>query len=132
MAYDSDRSYISANVPAQSLVSTASGAVVTNTNATQIPIAEATFVCSIAGVVVSSSGSQASTIKYAVLSGTTTLGSITPGSTQGAVAFSSVSPNVAVGSGVALSVSVIGTGTASATQTASQINLIVGVAPQYV
>ena len=132
MAYDGSRSYLTFNLAAQNIIATASNHVVTDANTIYIPIAEATFVCSLAGVIQSASSNLASTIKYALLSGTTTIGTIAPAQTAGSSAFSTFTPPVAVASGAALTISVIGTGTASATETASQINLAVGVAPQYV
>ena len=132
MAYDNVRSYIGYNLAAQNVVATASGQVVTNANAAYLPVAEATFVCSLAGVVTATPGSPPSTVKYAILSGTTTIGTISPAQTAGSNAFSSFTPSVAVGSGGALTVSIIATGTASATETAGAINLVVGLGPQYV
>ncbi len=88
--------------------------------------------CSIAGVVQAASSNLAGTIKYAVLSGTTTIGSIAPAQTAGSAAFATITPPVAVGSGSTLLIQALGTGTASATETASALNLIIGVAPQYV
>lgn len=132
MAYDGVRSYLNVNLAAQNIIATASNHVVTDANTVYIPVGEATFICSLAGVITASPSNVASTIKYAVLSGTTTIGTIAPLQTAGSSAFSTFVPPVAVGSGSALTISVIGTGTASATETAGGINIAVGVAPQYV
>lgn len=132
MAYDGVRSYLTYNLAAQNIIATASNHVVTDANTIYIPVAEATFVCSLAGVITATPSNVAATVKYAVLSGTTTIGTITPAQTAGSSAFSTFVPPVAVGSGGALTISVIGTGTASATETTGAINLAVGIAPQYV
>lgn len=132
MAYDAERSYISGALAAQNLIATASNHVPAGTTGLYLPVAEATFVCSLAGVVTVASSNLAGTIKYAVLSGTTTIGTIAPAQTAGSSAFATFTPPVAVGSGSTLLVQALGTGTASATETASALNLIVGVAPQYV
>jgi hypothetical protein len=132
MGYTDDRSYINAAVAAQNVVSTASAAVVTSTNVQYFIAAEATFLCSIAGVITATPSSPPSTVKYAILSGTTTLGSITPGQTVGTGAFSTVVPPVAISSGGILTLSIVSTGTASATETAGAIYIVLGLAPQFV
>lgn len=132
MAYNDDRAYYSFNLAASNVVATASGQVVTNTNALYIPVGEASGIVSLAGVITATPSNPPSTVKYALLSGTTTIGSIAPAQTAGSNAFATFTPPTYVGSGGALTISVIATGTASATETAGGINLIVGSAPQFV
>lgn len=132
MAYNDVRAYLTGTLAATALTATASNHVVTVANAIYLPIAEATFVVSAAVAITASPSSQAGTIKYAVLSGTTTIGTVTVAQTAGSSAMTTFSTPVAVGSGSALTVSVIGTGTASATETAGAVWLAIGLAPQYV
>lgn len=132
MSYNDQRAYLNAAVAAQNVVATASGQVVTNANVQYFTVGEATYICSIAGVITATPSAPPSAVKYAILSGTTTLGSITPGQTVGTGAFSTISPSVALGSGSVLTLSIVATGTASATETAGAIYLALGIGPQYV
>ena len=132
MAYDNVRSYLDSTIAAQNVIATASGQVVTVASAAFYPIAEATFVCSIAGVITATPSNFPATCKYAVLSGTTTIGSITPTQAVGSSAFATIVPPVAVAQAGVLTVSIVSTGTASATETAGAISLSVGLAPQFV
>lgn len=132
MAYNDVRSYLSGTFAAQSLTATASNHVVTVANLGYLPVSEATFVVSIAAVVTASPSNVASTVKYALLSGTTTIGTLAPALTAGSNAFTTFTSPTAIGSGGFLTWSVIGTGTASAVETSGAIQFSVGLAPQFV
>lgn len=132
MSYNDQRAYIDGTFGNQNVIATASTQVVTNSNVIYLPVNEASFVCSICAVANASPSNAPSTVKYAVLTGTTTIGSVSPAQTAGSVAFTTISPPVAVGSGSALTISIIATGTASATETAAGVNIQCGLAPQFV
>ena len=135
MSYDDRRSYLNMVLAAQNTIHTASGQVATSTlNAGVIPIAEATTIVSFACVTTASSGSQPSSVKYLLLQTNTTTIGVTGANagTLNAMSTFTLAPGVAVPAGTWLNIVAIGTGTASATQTASAINAVVGCAPQYV
>lgn len=132
MAYDGIRSYVTCSAAAQNVVATASGQVVTGSTITYLPVAEATFVVGIAAAVTATPTAPPSTVKYSILSGTTTVGTVSPLQTAGSSAYATVTPGVAVAAGSALQLQVIATGTASATETAGAVQLAVALAPQFV
>ena len=135
MSYDDRRSYLNMVLAAQNIIHTASGHVATSTlNAAVIPIAEATTIVSMACVTTASSANQPSGVKYLLLqTNTTTIGaSAANAGTLNAVSTFTLNPGVAVPAGTWLNVLAIGTGTASATETASAVNIVIGCSPQYV
>lgn len=134
MAYDGVRSYLTGTLAAQNLIATASAQVITSTqNAIYIPISEPTTIVSIAGCVTAASSNLGSTMTYQLYqTGTTSIGSIAPVQTANAVGTTTLRPGIAVPGGTWLSFFIVGTGTASATETASAITFTIGVAPQFV
>lgn len=140
MAYNDQRAYIgTASLAAQNAVFTASGAIAAGTTAAIFFTSEPTYICSIAGYISSAASSFPSTVKFYVLVGTnTTTGQITPSpagavlQTNSTASFNTFNPPVAVAGGSVFSVGMVATGTASATQTLSAIQIIAGVGPQYV
>jgi hypothetical protein len=136
MSYDDKRSYLSIVVPAQNIIATASGAtLLTSTlNAAVIPISEPTTIVSMAVVTTASSSNQVGALKYLLLqTNTTSIGLTgTNAGTLNAVSTFTLNPGVAVPAGTWLNVLAVGTGTASATETASAVNVTIGCAPQYV
>jgi hypothetical protein len=136
MAYNDSRAYIgTGTLAAQSVASTASGAVVVGTTSlTNIPTGEATFLCSIAAM--PTSATTVGQVKpYALIAGTTyTGGAFTPAIvSSGTGAFSTFVPSIPIAAGAGITtIGIVATGTASATQTFGAINFAVGVAPQYV
>ena len=141
MAYNDVRSYIgTATLAAQNVVMTASGAIAPGTAVTGIfPVAEATFLCSIAGVVTATPASFPAGVRpYAVIGTTTSTGQIVTAPTgtfaqsSGSSAFATFIPPVALGAGSAFTLGLVAVGTASATQTLGATTLVPCVAPQYV
>jgi hypothetical protein len=135
MSYDDKRSYFSGVLAAQNIIHTASGHVATSTlNAVVIPTCEPTTIVSFAVVTTASSANQPASLKYVLLqTNTTTIGATgVNAGTLNAVSTGTFLPGVAVPAGTWLNIVAIGTGTASATETASAVNFIVGCAPQYV
>lgn len=135
MAYNDFRSYINSSLAAQNIIATASGQIVAGGTVALLPIAEATFICSVAGVATATPSAPPAGATFFVLVGTNTTTSVM----KAAYAQSSASsgygtfiPPVSVAAGSAFSVGIVATGTASATETAAATTLIVGVAPQYV
>lgn len=134
MPYDGRVSYISGVLAAQNVIHTASGHVATSTlNATVLPISEPTYLVSIALVNTLSSGSQPSGIKYLLLqTNTTSLGQVAASAgTLNAVSTATFNPGVAIPGATWINFVVVATGTASATETASAVSFIIGVAPQF-
>jgi hypothetical protein len=135
MAYDGARSYISGVITAQNIISTASNHVCTATlNSVVFPISEPTFLCSIAMICTASSAAQINLAKYLILqTNTTSIGSISIATqTLNMVSTATFLPPVALPAGTWINLLAMGTGTASATYTASAQNFIIGLAPQYV
>lgn len=133
MAYNDFRSYLDIQPGAQNVVATASGQVVTVANASYIQSGtEPTFVCSLAGCVTATPSNPPATVKYAILNGTTTIGSITIPQVVGSSANTTFTPPVAIAGGAVLTLSIVSTGTASATETAGASNICIGIAPQFV
>jgi len=134
MAYDSIRSYLGTfTMAAQNAVSTASGAIVAGASpVTNIPIAEPTWLCSVAGVVTATPPSFPAGVKpYVVVGTTTSTGTTAFAQSSGSSAYSTFVPSVAIPSGI-ISVGLVSTGTASATQTIGATTVIVGIGPQFV
>src|SRR5579863_5447077 len=132
MSYDDRRSYLgTATLAAQNVVMTASNAVAPGTATTaNFPIAEATFLCSIAGVLTATpSNFPAGVRPYAVINNSagaaqsTSTGQIvtsptgTFGQASGSSAFATFIPSVALAAGVSIGLGLVAVGTASATQT---------------
>jgi hypothetical protein len=135
MSYDDKRSYLNMVVAAQNTIHTASGQVATSTlNASVIPISEATTIVSMSCITTASSANQPSSVKYLLLQTNTTTIGITAANagTLNAVSTFTLNPGVAVPAGTWLNILAVGTGTASATETASAVNITIGCAPQYV
>lgn len=132
MAYDGDRSYISASIAAGNVVSTASGAVAASSTSVLLPAAEATFIVSIGAVVTATPSNPPAGVKpYVVIGTTTTTGATSIAQSSASAAFISFS-NLALTQGQPFTVGLVGTGTASATETAGAVNLTIGLAPQFV
>ena len=135
MAYDSIRSYLGTfTMAAQNAVSTASGAIVAGTaTVVNIPIAEPTWLCSVAGVVTATPSSFPAGVKPFVVIGTTTAtGPTAIAQSSGSSAYSTFVPSVAIPSGSVITVGLVSTGTASATQTIGATTVVVGIGPQFV
>lgn len=136
MAYNDQRSYIgTGTLAAQNVVSTASGAIVVGTTSlTNLPTAEPTFLCSVAAM--PTSATTCGQVKpYAIIGGSTyTGGPFLPAIvTSGTGAFSTFIPSIAIAGGAGIvTLGIVATGTASATQTLGALNVAVGVAPQFV
>jgi hypothetical protein len=145
-AYDGDRNYLVTALVAQNVVATASGAVATTTTTGVFPAtAENTFLCSLAAVPSGAASSNLvanASIKALVytVSGTTTStttsSALTLSAAQLAVApapgnsivFSSAIP---VQAAYPILLITSGTGTASATETISALNVTAGCGPQF-
>lgn len=123
-------------VAAQNIISTASNHVATSTlNAAVIPIAEATFLTSIAAVCTASSGTQGPVGLKAVIfqTNTTSLGQlVTSTETLNQLSSATFNPPVAISANTWLNIRWVATGTASETNTASAHNFILGISPQFV
>ena len=136
MAYNDFRSYVGApvTIAAQNIIATASGQIVAGATLTALlPVAEATYVCSVAGVVTATPSTPPAGVKPYILSGTTTsTGTVAFAQSSASSGVCTFSPPVALSSGSTFQVGLVATGTASATQTAGAISLVVGVAPQFV
>jgi hypothetical protein len=132
MAYNDLRAYTDSQPAALNMICTGSSQVMTGTVNTFMLTNEPTFIVSIAaGVTATPTGFPAG-VKYYVVAGTTTIGSVSPTQAAGSGALSLINPPVAVGSATLLTSFVVATGTASATQTAGAVYLQVGMAPQFV
>lgn len=135
MAYDNVRSYINSSLAAQNIVATASGQIVAGGTVALLPIAEATYICSVAGVASATPTAPPAGVTFFVLVGTATSTStmkVAYAQSSASSGYGTFIPPVAVAAGSAFSVGVVATGTASATETAAATTLIVGVAPQFV
>jgi hypothetical protein len=141
MAYNDVRSYLgTATLAAQNVVMTASGAVAPGTAVSGIfPVAEATFLCSIAGVVTATPSSFPAGVRpYAIVGTTTSTGQVANAPTgtfaqsSGSSAFATFIPSIALAAGSSFTIGLVAVGTASATQTLGATTLLPGVAPQYV
>jgi hypothetical protein len=141
MSYNDTRVYVgTATLAAQNVVMTASGAIAPGTAVTGIfPVAEATFLCSITGVVTATPSSFPAGVRPYVIVGTTTSTgqvSVAPTSTlaqsSGSSAFATFVPSIALAAGSSFTVGLVAVGTASATQTLGATTLIPVVAPQFV
>jgi hypothetical protein len=141
MAYDNVRSYIGPiAIAAQNIIATASGQIVAGaTVSAQIPIAEPTFLVSLAAVVGATPTTPPAGVKlFAVIGSGTSTGQATPApagtlaQATGSSAYNTFIPAVAIPGGSFITVGLVATGTASATETAGAISFIVGLAPQYV
>lgn len=141
MAYNDVRAYLgTVTLAAQNVVMTASGAVAPGTATTaSIPVAEATFLCSIAGVVTATPSSFPAGVRPYVLVGTsTTTGNIALGATgtfaqsSNSSAYATFIPPVALAAGSVFNIGLVAVGTANATQTLGATTFVAGVAPQFV
>jgi len=133
MAYDAERSYTWGTLAAQNVVMTASGAIAPGTAVTIAPVAEATFLCSVAGAVTATPSSFPAGVKPYVIVGTsTTTGATAIVQASGSGAVSTFVPSIALAAGTPFSIGLVATGTASATQTLGATSFIAGLAPQYV
>lgn len=135
MAYDSIRSYLgTSSLAAQNVVMTASGAVAPGTAVTgNIVVGEATFLCSITGYVTATPSSFPAGVKPYVIVGTSTFtGQNAVAQSSASAVVSSFIPPVALPQASGITVGLVATGTASATQTLGGTSLLIGVAPQYV
>lgn len=140
MSYDSIRSYIgTSSLAAQNVVMTASGAIAPGTAVATHFTSEPTFICSIAGYVTAAAASFPAGVRfYAIVGTSTSTGLITPSpagavlQTNSTASMNTFNPPVAVGGGAVFTVGLVATGTASATQTLSAIQMVIGVSPQYV
>ena len=135
MSYDDKRSYLNAILVAQNVIATASAQVVTSTqNAVYIPIAEATFITSLACVCTVASSNFPTGVKLALYQTNTTLIGTTAAlvQTANAMATGTFNPPVAVPAGTWLNLLWLSTGTASATESCSAVNVTIGMAPQFV
>lgn len=140
MAYNDVRSYIgTSSLAAQNGTFTASGAIAAGTAVATFFTSEPTFICSVAGYVTAAASSFPGTVKFYVVVGTnTTTGQITPSpagavlQTNSTASMNTFIPSVAIAGGTVFTVGMVATGTASATQTLSAIQMFVGVAPQFV
>jgi hypothetical protein len=140
MAYNDQRSYLStSSLAAQNGTFTASGAIAAGTSVATFWNSEPTYICSIASYVASAASSfPAGVVPYVVVGTTTTTGQVTQGATgfilqtSSKAAYCTFIPPVALAAATPFTVGLVGTGTASATQTFSAVQQIVGIAPQYV
>jgi len=136
MSYNDERSYINFTLAAQNIVSTASNAVVAGATVALLPIAEPTYICSVAGVATANVASlPAANGRFFVVVGTnTTTGGLTVPYAQSSASsgMSTFIPPVFCAAGSAFTVGLICTGTASATESACATTGVVGLGPQYV
>lgn len=135
MSYDGVRSYLgTSSLAAQNVVMTASGAIAPGTAVTgNIVVGEATFLVSITGVVTATPSSFPAGVKPYVISGTTTsTGALAIAQSSASGAVSTFNPPVALPASSFITVGLVATGTASATQTLGGTSLLLGVAPQFV
>lgn len=137
--YDDQRSYLYGSLAAQNVVMTASGAIAPGTAVQLFSVAEATFLCSIAGVVTATPSSFPAGVRGYVIVGTTTttaqvanLPTNTIAQSTGSAAFGTFVPSVPIAAGTPFNVGLVAVGTASATQTLGGTILTVGIGPQYV
>jgi hypothetical protein len=135
MAYNDQRSYFgTTSLAAQNVVMTASGAIAAGTASSAIVLTgEATFLCSITGFVTATPGSFPAGVKpYVIVGGSTFTGQTAYAQSSASSAVSTFLPSVALAAASQVSVGLVATGTASATQTLGGIALLLGVGPQYV
>jgi hypothetical protein len=136
MGYDGARAYIGpATLAAQNIVATASGQIVAGATTSLVPVAEASFIVSIAGVASATPTTPPGGVTFFVLVGTSTTTSVMKtayAQSSGSSGFGTFVPPVAVAQGSAFQVGIVSTGTASATETAAATTLIIGLAPQFV
>jgi hypothetical protein len=135
MAYDSVRVYLgTSSLAAQNVVMTASGAIAPGTAVTgNIIVGEATFLCSITGFVTATPSSFPAGVKPYVIVGTTTsTGQTAIAMSSASAAVSAFNPPVALPAASAITIGLVSTGTASATQTLGGMSLLIGVGPQFV
>lgn len=140
MSYTDVRSYIGPfTLAAQNAICTASGQIIAGGTTQLLPVSEATFLCSIAGVVSATPTTPPAGVKFFVVVGTnTTTGQITPSpastlaQSSASAAYNTFIPSVALAGGSAYTIGLVCTGTASATETIGASTVIVGVAPQFV
>lgn len=139
--YNDFRSYLgTATLAAQNVVMTASGAVAPGTSVSpSFPVAEPTFLCSIAGVVTATPSSFPAGVRpYVIVGTTTTTGNVANAPTgtfaqsSNSSAFATFIPAVALAGGSSFTIGLVAVGTASATQTLGATTLIAGIGPQYV
>lgn len=135
MSYDDKRSYLNATLVAQNTIHTASTQVSTSTlNAVYIPVAEPTFITSLAAICTVASSNFPTGVKLLLLqTNTTTIGaSSVIVQTANAMGTATFNPPVAVPGNTWLNLVFIATGTASATESCSAVNVTIGMAPQFV
>lgn len=134
MAYNDVRSYVGpTSLSAQNLVATASGQVVAGGTTNLLPNAEATFICSIGAIVTATpSNFPAGVVPYVVIGTTTTTGKTAIAQSSGSGAINTFVPPLALTAAQGFTLGVVGTGTASATETFAATTFIIGLAPQFV
>lgn len=135
MAYNDQRSYFgTTSLAAQNVVMTASGAIAAGTaSSANVLTGEATFLCSITGNVTATPSSFPAGVKpYVIIATTTYTGQNAYAQSSGSCAVSSFNPPVPLPAASLVSVGLVATGTASATQTLGATALLLGVGPQYV
>lgn len=133
MAYDGDRSYVTSSLGAGNVVSTASGAIAASSTTVLLPSAEATFIVSIGAVVTATPSSFPAGVKpYVVIGTTTTTGGTSIPQSSASSALNTFNPPLALTQAQPYTIGLVGTGTASATETAGAVTFLVGLAPQFV
>lgn len=136
MAYDGERSYLSApiTIAAQNAVSTASGAIVAGaTLSALLAAAEATQIVSIVGVVTATPTTPPGGVKpFVVVGTTTTTGATAIPQSSASSALNTFTVPIALAAAGVFQIGLVCTGTANATETIGATNLWVGLAPQFV
>jgi hypothetical protein len=134
MAYDGVRSYLgTTSLAAQNVVMTASGAIAPGTAVSGvIVVGEATFLVGITGYVTATPGSFPAGVKPYVIVGTTTsTGANAFAQSSASAALSSFNPPVALPAASGITIGLVATGTANATQTLGGTSFLLSVAPQF-
>lgn len=135
MSYDGVRSYLgTSSLAAQNVVMTASGAVAPGTAVTGvIVVGEPTFLVGITGFTTATPSAFPAGVKPYIISGTTTsTGNNAYAQSSASCAYSTFSPPIALPGNSSITVGLVATGTASATQTLGGTSFLLSVGPQYV
>jgi hypothetical protein len=135
MAYNDQRAYLgTTSLAAQNVVMTASGQIAPGTTTSAgVLTGEATFLCSITGYLTATPANFPAGVKpYAIIGTQTFTGQNAFAQSSASSAVSSFSPTPPIPAASFFSVGLLGTGTASATQTLGATALLVGIGPQFV
>jgi hypothetical protein len=134
MAYDGVRSYLgTSSLAAQNVVMTASGAIAPGTAVSGvIVVGEPTWLVGITGYVTATPSAFPAGVKPYVIVGTTTsTGNNAYAQSSASCAYSTFNPPIALPGNSGITLGLVATGTANATQTLGGTSFLLSVAPQF-